>query len=229
MCVCVFVCVCVRFCSQSTEPVPLSWLGTEELQQACKLLKNTAVVNCAVGLAAQQCGVNARIIYLQSSQKKDMRFKRQQRLGVVEGDGGMILINPRIVGRSPELDVRIWREECLVLPPTFRATVLRDDWIDVEFLTPAIPPLSVQQGQQQETTKIALCHRCRLTGEMARSFQHEYDHDRGILITDHVSLEELENDVMRSIEQNGHETRMQLAYTRHLDNSLEPEPEPWVV
>jgi Polypeptide deformylase len=38
--------------------------GTALLHHACDELQRTAIVNGAVGLAAQQCGVNARLIYL---------------------------------------------------------------------------------------------------------------------------------------------------------------------
>ena len=85
-----------------------------------------------------------------------------------------------------------------MLPPDFRATVLRDAWIDVEY-----------QDISGNT------HWKRLKGEAARAMQHESDHDRGILITDHVDLSDLENDLMREIERPGHEQRMEAAYTRY--------------
>jgi hypothetical protein len=40
------------------------------------------------------------------------------------------------------------------------------------------------------------------------------DHDRGVLTLDHISLEEMESDSMRHIENEGHESRMLLAYSR---------------
>jgi len=177
------------------QEVPSSMFGTPELEMACHLLRNTAVVNRAVGLAAQQCGVNARIIYLQREQK--LRSPQSKR----HHTDGLTMVNPRIVQRSPEMDMRVWREECLVLPPTFRATVLRDAWVDVEF----------QYAATGQMTSL------RLKGETARALQHEYDHDRGILITDHVDLSELENDVMRQIEEKGHDERMTLAYARTVE------------
>lgn len=98
------------------------------------------------------------------------------------------------------MELRVWKERCLVLPPTFIATVLRDAWIVVEYQ-------DYQTGDWR---------RVRLTGETARAAQHELDHDRGILVTDHVGLDELENDIMRSLEQSGHAERMQMAFERYL-------------
>jgi len=175
------------------QQVPSLLFGTEQLQKACELLRNTAVVNAAVGLAAQQCGVNARIIFLEQQGRRPFLPNN--------GKTGLVLINPQIIQRSPEMDMRVWREECLVLPTSFRATVLRDAWVDVKFQHP--------NGKKDQV---------RLKGETARALQHEYDHDRGILITDHLDLSELENDLMRRIESDGHEQRMQIAYTRQIDN-----------
>jgi len=56
--------------------------------------------------------------------------------------------------------------------------------------------------------------RRRFFGEQSRCLQHELDHDRGILITDHVGMDELENDSMRMIEAEGHDRRQTLAYSR---------------
>lgn len=167
---------------RSAREVDFKWLGTPVLYRACDLLERTARYEGAVGLAAQQCGVDARMIYLQ---------------------GYGVWINPRIVARSSEPEMRVWQEQCLVLPPTWTATVLRDAWIDVDYLT--------ADGKRR---------RARLQGEPSRCLQHEYDHDRGILVTDHVGLEELESDIMRQIEAPGHARRQAIAYTRHLDSPL---------
>jgi len=98
-----------------------SSVGQQEmLKLAANILRDTARREGAVGLAAQQCGVDARMVYLSASRG-------------VFGNDEMVLVNPRIIARSPESSMKVWTEECLVLPPTFRATVLRDDWIDVEY------------------------------------------------------------------------------------------------
>ena len=187
---------------------PIQRFNPDQLQLAANILRNTARREGAVGLAAQQCGVDARMVFLSGSNKD------------------MVLVNPRIVNRSPESSMKVWTEECLVLPPTFRATVLRDEWIDVQYdfayeytsnnlqnQTPKLVssvPLSDDNLDVSSTTPIVK----RFYKEQSRCLQHELDHDRGILITDHVGLDELENDVMRTIEQKDHDRRQLLAYSR---------------
>jgi peptide deformylase len=168
---------------RSAKPVEEKWYETESLQRVAQLLTKAATDNKAVGLAAQQCGVDARMVYLESPRKN------------------FVMINPSIVQRSPEADMKVWSEFCLVLPPKFRATVLRDAWIDVEY-----------------HDVYGTLHSTRLKGETARAAQHELDHDRGILTLDHIDLQEMENDVMRSIERQGHDGRQDLAFTRAVDD-----------
>ncbi|MGK3749016.1 MAG: peptide deformylase [Bacillariaceae sp.] len=187
------------------------------LQKAATILRNTARREGAVGLAAQQCGVDANMIYLSSSSGST---------GTGNNDDELVFINPRIVDRSPESNMNVWTEECLVLPPTFRATVLRDDWIDIEYdflyefrrssssvITGEEVMTPTTQGRGG-TSSSSMPMKRRFFGEQSRCLQHELDHDRGILITDHVGLEELENDMMRQIETDGHTQRMALAYSR---------------
>ena len=163
-------------------PVDPSYFGSDTLRRATELLRDKCRNARAVGLAAQQCGIDSRIVYLEPR---------------------MAMINPRIVGRSDERDMRVWREHCLVLPPTFVATVLRDAWIDIEYYD--------WKGT---------VHNARLRGELARAAQHELDHDRGILVLDHVDMDEMENAEMRDIERRGHDVRMALAYSRTIEQSF---------
>lgn len=116
-------------------PVDSYLFGSPSLATASRLLEETARREGAVGLAAQQCGVDARLVYL---------------------DGYGVLVNPRIVRRSPETAMRVWQEQCLVLPPTFVATVLRDAWVDLQFWTVEGSPKKI-----------------RLQGESSRCIQHE--------------------------------------------------------
>jgi peptide deformylase len=193
---------------RAADPVDERWFHTPTLQQAAKMLKNTADQNGAVGLAAQQCGVNVRMIYLSPQTILATSASKREKTGPTIRKYGTILVNPYIIGRSPEEDMRVWKEECLVLPPSFRATVLRDDWIDVQYQT--------VDGQRQTE---------RFYGETSRCLQHEMDHDRGILITDHVGLDELPRIVqnskdslnMQELESPGHAQRMQMAYARYID------------
>ncbi|KAG7339292.1 peptide deformylase [Nitzschia inconspicua] len=188
------------------ETVEEKWFNTPTLRQAVTLLKRTADRNGAVGLAAQQCGINARIVYL-SPEATTLSTRTRKRSNTLSQDG-VILVNPYITERSSEADMRVWVEGCLVLPPSFRATVLRDDWIDVQYHD--------VEGR---------IHTQRFLGEASRCLQHEMDHDRGILLTDHVGLEELplrmqewkEGPNMMEIEAPGHRQRMEEAYDRYID------------
>ena len=98
-----------------------------------------------------------------------------------------------------------WTETCLVLPPKFSATVLRDASITVEYET-----------LDGETNSISL------DGELARCVQHEMDHDRGILLVDHIDLGEMEGGergTMATLERENHSLRMTLAYERYVSES----------
>jgi peptide deformylase len=169
-------------------PVPQRFFGSAVLTRACQLLQGTARKEKAAGLAAEQCGVDARIIYLDDQGTGRSRY----------GLDPLVMVNPRIVERSLEAEMKVWNERCLVLPPSFTATVLRDAWVEVEYQDPS-------KGAWRTI---------RLAGEAARAFQHEYDHDHGILITDHVSFAEMDSDLMARIEADGHTERMRQAYER---------------
>jgi len=216
---------------RAAQPVPRQWLGTPELRAVLQRLRQTALSNGAVGLAAQQCGIDARIIYLQQPsslssftearwrqrprhQQSQQRPAQPPQSSSSTNDTGWMLINPRIVQRSPERDMRAWCEECLVLPPSFRATVLRDDWVDVEYDNDYDNSSSSNTTDPPRRSTAVVV---RFHGELARALQHEYDHDRGILITDHVTLDDLESDVMRRIEGPGHDDRMERAYSRAVE------------
>ena len=195
------------------DPVDPKWFGSSTLQYAAEILVETAKTNKAVGLAAQQCGINARMIYISSSSSSPSSSSSSTIGDERRQQQPLVLVNPRIIGRSDERDMNVWTEECLVLPPTFRATLLRDDWIDVEYDDVlGYGSRSNEGGKTRSSRKTVI----RLEGEQSRCFQHEYDHDRGILITDHVSFDELENDVMRRIERPGHSQRMAMAYSRSI-------------
>jgi peptide deformylase len=118
-------------------PVSELFLASPTLNQVCQTLQRVARQEGAVGLAAQQCGIDARLVYLDHPRP-------------------LWMINPRIVNRSPEESMTVWEEACLVLPPSFKATVLRDAWIDVQYWTP--------QGMLQLK---------RFQREPARCIQHE--------------------------------------------------------
>jgi peptide deformylase len=182
-------------------------------------LRNTARKEGAVGLAAQQCGIDASLIFIDGV--KQMQYESSFGRAVPgEGKGkrsnhGIFLVNPRIIKRSPESEMLVWTEECLVLPPSFRASLLRDASVTIEYET-----LDLGVGDYGITKQITL------RGELARCAQHEMDHDRGVLIVDHVGLDELltvgDDDFMASIENADglHQARMQHAYARIVSESV---------
>ena len=69
----------------------------------------------AVGLAANQMHVDARVIALGGAATPT------------------IFVNPRIVQRSDELRMVPWREVCLTLPEIDGIDLLRDEWVDVDY------------------------------------------------------------------------------------------------
>eukprot|EP00978_Attheya_sp_CCMP212_P036351 scaffold164020_cov80-Attheya_sp.AAC.2 len=151
-------------------PDPVLRRPTSKVKQFDQILvlvarqvERTAHHEKAVGLAAQQCGIDASLVVVPSSKQ--------------------VLVNPRIVARSPEMEMRIWTKHCLVLPPTITATMLRDESIVVEY----------------ETLEVST-QLLRAKSELARCLQHEMDHDRGILILDHLPLESGETIHQSSIE-----------------------------
>jgi len=167
----------------------------DRLQSIARTLQRTVRQKRAVGLAAQQCGVDVSLVYLDSPAKNP--------------DEGIFLLNPRIVARSPERNMQVWTEECLVLPPSFRATLLRDESVVVEY--ESIFNIS-KENPIFSTNEITL------SGELARAAQHEMNHDAGILIVDHVDLEELPP-FIREIEKDGHSQRMAQAFRRDIAES----------
>ena len=179
-------------------------LKLEELATVARALRRTARKEGAVGLAAQQCGVDASILFI--DHVKTTSSKQQQLQGIV-------LVNPRIVRRSPETEMQVWTEECLVLPPKFRATLLRDKQVTIEYE-------SLESIDGIPYFADGLTKQITLTGELARCVQHEMDHSRGVLITDHVSLSEM-LPAMASIENSDgrHEERTQRAYLRYTSES----------
>lgn len=98
------------------------------------------------GIAAPQIGVGKRVVY-------------------VEVDEPWVLVNPRIVERSPET----WEpwDGCLSFSLSFFCRVTRNAWVAVEYETP--------EGRQQTI---------RADGELGELLQHEIDHLDGILTLD---------------------------------------------
>ena len=178
-------------------PTPSKILNTPTLHRIGNALRKTARSNQAVGLAAQQCGIQISLIYLETPPRQYF-YSLFNKNSQVNRDG-IFLVNPRFIERSSESQMKVWTEECLVLPPDFHATVLRDSDILVE-----------AENLMGQTFRL------HLYGEQARAVQHECDHDRGILITDHVGADEMRDESMWMIEKGGHNERQAKAYDRYL-------------
>mmetsp|Transcript_49272 Transcript_49272/g.96388 ORF Transcript_49272/g.96388 Transcript_49272/m.96388 type:complete len:404 (+) Transcript_49272:64-1275(+) len=192
---------------QIASPIP-SHFPDENLKEIAYALRRTARKYGAVGLAAQQCGVDASIIFLEKAGGPSSVFRLDRDTPSKIENSGIFLVNPKIISRSPEIEMKVWTEECLVLPPYFTAAVLRDNAVSVEYET-------------LDRKKLVI----KLEGELARALQHEMDHDRGILILDHIGFEDMENDDMRALEEKGHNQRMELAYSRYLNTRSSREGE----
>eukprot|EP00435_Cladocopium_sp_Y103_P042537 s2078_g11.t1 len=98
----------------SARPVAESMFHQSALKLFTEALQTTAAAEGAVGLAASQVGVDARIIVLDPSVSSQTVF-----------------VNPQVVERSSEDSMRWWRERCLVLPPDVLVTLMRDARIKV--------------------------------------------------------------------------------------------------
>ena len=81
----------------------------DDLRVVIGKLAAAAEARGASGLAATQCGVDARVVL----------------------SGGTAYVNPAIVARSPEGEMVAWREACLALPPDVAVETLRDRSLDV--------------------------------------------------------------------------------------------------
>jgi peptide deformylase len=195
-----------------------------KLQSIARILQKTAHEKNAVGLAAQQCGIDVSMVYLNGQENNSAAstissaFQKWWRTGILmpnekddssSSGGGIFLLNPRIVNRSREADMLLWTEECLVLPPWFRATVLRDAWVTIEY--ESIFPS--KNDDDDDDDSIFVTKQVTLHGELARAAQHEMQHDEGILILDHVDLTDLPA-FMQDHEAQGHNERMQRAFSR---------------
>ena len=110
---------------------------------------------------------------------------------------GIFLVNPSIVHRSPESQMSVWAEECLAWPPKFRATLLWDAKVTIKYKSLLECSLNNNNNDNDDddghhhheengTTKQITFQR-----ELSQCTQHEMDHNRGVIIADHISLNEL--------------------------------------
>ena len=107
-----------------------------------------------IGLAAPQVGVAKRIIVVDVAREGEKPHQ-------------MMLVNPEILWRSPELAT--FSEGCLSLPEHY-ADVTRPEKIRLRYL-----------DYQNEIREI------EASGLLATCIQHEIDHLDGVLFVDHIS------------------------------------------
>lgn len=119
----------------------------------------TTLYTCdnGIGLAAPQVGVNIRMMVYNPLRSREDENR----------EGDEVWINPRIVGRSDDLDTK--SEECLSFPK-IKGDVTRPWWVEVEAVDLEGKPF----GR-------------RIEGMEARLFQHEFDHVQGVVFIDHIS------------------------------------------
>jgi peptide deformylase len=126
-------------------------------------LMHTAELVNGVGIAAPQVSASLNLFILAS--RPSPRYPHAPTMEPTA------IINPKIIDRSSE-NIRGW-EGCLSVPDR-RAVVYRAQWVDVEYLN--------MQGELQHK---------HFSDFVARIFQHEYDHLRGVLFVDRVRPKDL--------------------------------------
>lgn len=110
-----------------------------------------------IGLAAPQVGINLRLMVF-----NEMSGEAPE----IEKEHEKVLVNPVIIEMSQEMECN--EEGCLSFPH-LHGDVLRSQWIDVEYQT--------LQGEAKSVT---------YEGQVARIFQHEYDHLDRVLFIDRL-------------------------------------------
>ncbi len=132
-----------------------------EARAAAEALRGAFARIEGLGLAANQIGLlyRAAIVRLTQDEKENH-----------EEIAPIVLLNPRILWRSPEIVVE--EEGCLSLPGVW-AEVPRAKAVRVEYQD--------EEGQR---------HILEVQGLNARLLQHELDHLDGVLFIDHLSVSE---------------------------------------
>jgi peptide deformylase len=133
-------------------------IQNSEIQKLIDDLITTVIKTDGVGIAAPQLGENHRLFIVAS--RPNPRYPEAPEMEP------MAMINPRITAHTSPV-VKGW-EGCLSIPG-IRGLVPRYESIDIEY--------NDRYGQLQKQ---------KLTGFVARIFQHEYDHLDGIVFLDRV-------------------------------------------
>jgi peptide deformylase len=140
---------------------------TPEIHRLAHDMFETMYAANGVGLSAVQVGVLIRVIVV-DVEWGSARYATEEAPAMPPKVGNPItMINPEIVGRSPEL--RVYDEGCLSFPGQY-SEVERPDIITVEYLD--------LHGNTQ---------RLQADGLLSTCIQHEIDHMDGIVFVDHIS------------------------------------------
>ena len=135
-------------------------IGEDNIKKINEVLFDTIKANEGIGLAAPQTGILKRVFVI------DTNPVVEQDVSIEKFEG--IFINPEII--DSESDNIAYREGCLSIPGIYEE-VYRPEKILVRY-----------QDKSLNT------HEEELDCIKARIFQHEYDHLRGILFTDKISV-----------------------------------------
>ncbi len=138
-------------------------LRSKTFQSLIDNMVRTCDVKDGVGIAAPQVSHGDQMFILWSRSGK--RYKNVPKLGPIA------IINPKILSRSKKI-IKDW-EGCLSIPG-IRGLVPRPDRVDVSFTT--------REGERIKA---------KVTGFVARIFQHEYDHLNGIVFLDRTDPRDL--------------------------------------
>ena len=125
----------------------------DSIRQLAKEMLQTMYSSNGIGLAAPQVAVNKQLIVIDCEPDKPE-------------NPPLILINPQIIGYSPELCKA--EEGCLSIPDVF-LDVIRPQAIEVSY-----------KDEQGKPRKL------QANGLLARVIQHEMDHLNGVMFVDRV-------------------------------------------
>lgn len=143
---------------------PIEDVQDQALQTLIEELLQTLIASNGVGIAAPQVGVSSQLLIVAS--RPNLRYPHAP---VMEPT---VMINPQLVSHSA-VRVKDW-EGCLSVPG-LRGLVPRYQQIEVTYLS--------RQGEPRQQT---------LTDFVARIFQHEFDHLKGLVFLDRMeSVQEL--------------------------------------
>jgi len=153
---------------------PVTEFG-ERLRTLSEDMLETMYASEGIGLAAQQVDENLQLFVLDMQVREsepDFEWRYDGKAVPLDILMPLVMVNAQVTPQPSDLVPH--PESCLSLPG-IGGVVARPDHIKVEFQD--------IQGQP---------HILECTGYFARVIQHEYDHTKGILITDHFTRQDIQ-------------------------------------